>query len=305
MIENGTSLSDAYASHRGLLLDVAYRLLGSYSDAEDMVQQAFAKLLAADLDPIEDVRAWLVVVVSRLCLDELRSARVRRESYVGPWFPEPLLSDQGSTDPAEIVTLDETVRMAMLIVLERMSPAERVVFVLHDVFDFPFEKIAPMVQRSEAACRQLASRARRRVKEEGASQRFAIDPQTQAKVVDAFMAACAGGDIKTLLPLLDPAVAGWADLGGAAGPIDQPNVGAERVAAMVMRFFGTGSGAVLAARDVNGERGILATRDGRVSAVLSLTVRSGRVTRILVQADPRKLTRLNRVSPSFPRPGRV
>src|SRR5215471_11757606 len=156
--------NEAWSQHHGFLLDVAYRLLGSYSEAEDIVQEAFTRLLRSDLDPIEDLRAWLVVVVSRLCLDLLRSARVRRETYIGPWFPEPLLGiEDGGTDPASIVTLDESVRMAMLIVLERMSPAERVVFVLHDLFEYPFEKIAEMVGRTPAACRQLGSRARRGV----------------------------------------------------------------------------------------------------------------------------------------------
>src|SRR5438270_12898911 len=140
MIAINEWISEAWADHHGFLLDVAYRLLGSYNEAEDTVQEAFTRLLRTDLDPIEDVRAWLVVVVSRLCLDQLRSARVRREAYVGPWFPEPLIhSDDGLADPADIVTLDESVRMALLIGLERMSPAERVVFVLHDVFDYPFE----------------------------------------------------------------------------------------------------------------------------------------------------------------------
>src|SRR6202022_215576 len=148
MIENDAWVTDAWSNHHGFLLDVAYRLLGSYSEAEDIVQEAFSKLLRTDLDPIEDFRAWLVVVVSRLCLDQLRSARVKREAYIGPWFPEPLLfADDAATDPADVVTMDESVRFALLVVLERMSPAERVVFVLHDVFDMPFEKIGPMVGR--------------------------------------------------------------------------------------------------------------------------------------------------------------
>src|SRR5438067_3749922 len=208
MIES-TGFNQAWAEHHGFLLDVAYRLLGSYTDAKDVVQEAFTRLLRSDLDPIEDARAWLVVVVSRLCLDHLRSARVRRESYVGPWFPEPLIAIDGdASDPANVVTLDESVRMAMLIVLERMSPAERVVFVLHDVFDVPFEKVATMVDRTVAACRQLASRARKRIEEEGGAGRFAIDANEQQRVIDAFIAACATGQIRELLPLLDPSVIG-------------------------------------------------------------------------------------------------
>src|SRR4029077_16399753 len=135
VIESNARFTDAWTDHHRFLLDVAYRLLGSYSDAEDLVQEAFSRVLRHDPDPIEDVRAWLVVVVSRLCLDQLRSSRVKREAYIGPWFPEPLLfADDAATDPADVVTMDESVRFALLVVLERMSPAERVVFVLHDVF---------------------------------------------------------------------------------------------------------------------------------------------------------------------------
>src|SRR5437762_9760672 len=132
MIDNDAWVTQAWSDHHGFLLDVAYRLLGSYSDAEDVVQEAFTRLLRSDLDTSEHERAWLLVVVSRLSLDQLRSARVRHEAYIGPWFPEPIVDGDESTDPASIVTLDESVRLAMLIVLERMSPAERVVFVLHD-----------------------------------------------------------------------------------------------------------------------------------------------------------------------------
>ncbi len=287
--------NEAWSNYRGFLLDVAYRLLGSYSEAEDTVQEAFTKLLRTDLDPIEDVRAWLVVVLSRMCLDQLRSARVRHETYVGPWFPEPLIqSDDRSNDPAEIVTMDESVRLALLIVLERMSPAERVVFVLHDVFEFPFEKIAPMVKRSPAACRQLASRARRQINEEAAAPRFAIDPTVQRRVVDAFIAACAGGELASLLPLLDPSVAGWADLGGMLPPVSQPNVGREKVAEQVMRFFGVASGTTLTAQEVNGEPGIVAVRHGEVAAVLALTVKDSLITRVYVVGDPRKLVHVRR-----------
>jgi RNA polymerase sigma-70 factor (ECF subfamily) len=285
VVIEGSGFNQAWAEHHGFLLDVAYRLLGSYGDAEDIVQEAFTRLLRSDLDPIENVRAWLVVVVSRLCLDYLRSARVRHEAYVGPWFPEPIVD----ADPAGLVTLDESVRMAMLIVLERMSPAERVVFVLHDVFEFPFEKIAVMVGRTPAACRQLASRARRRVREDAGDGRFVFDRAEQQRVVDAFIAACASGEVERLLPLLDPSVAGWADVGGLLAPVRQPNVGPAKVGENVMRFFGVASGTVLEARDINGAPGIVAYRDGELAAVIALTARAGAITRVYVVADPRKL----------------
>jgi RNA polymerase sigma-70 factor (ECF subfamily) len=163
------------------------------------------------------------------------------------------------------------------------------------VFDFPFEKVAPMVKRSPAACRQLASRARRRINEEAASARFAIDPKVQQRVVDAFIGACAGGNLKALLPLLDPAVVGWADVGGTLAAVSQPNVGREKVAQQVMRFFGAPSGAILTAREINGEPGIIAFREGAPAAVLALTVKEGLVTRVYVVADPRKLAHVRRV----------
>ena len=296
VIESNERFTDAWTNHHRFLLDVAYRLLGSYSDAEDLVQEAFSRLLRTDLDPIEDVRAWLVVVVSRLCLDQLRSARVKREAYIGPWFPEPLpFSDDAATDPADVVTMDESVRFAVLIVLERMSPAERVVFVLHDVFDFPFEKVAPMVGRTVAACRQLASRARKRVEEEAGSARFAIDPAEQRRVIDALIAACASGDIKSLLPLLDPSVMGWADLGGTLPAVSRPNVGIELVAAPLMRYFGAPSGNKLVAHVINGELSVVAFFEGVVVSVLALTVTNQRISRVYVVSDPRKLTHVKRV----------
>jgi RNA polymerase sigma-70 factor (ECF subfamily) len=291
MIQNDARVTQAWSDHRGFLLDVAYRLLGSYSDAEDIVQEAFTRLLRTDLDPIEDLRAWLVVVVSRLCLDQLRSARVRREAYIGPWFPEPLVQQASdSPDPADLVTLDESVRMAMLVVLERMSPAERVVFVLHDVFEFPFEKIAPLVKRTPSACRKLASRARRQVKEEGDPIRFRVDPQLQSSVIDAFIKACASGDVQALLPLLDPSVIGWADLGGQLPAVSQPNVGRDLVGRQLIRFFGVESGSTLTRREVNGEPGIIVSRNGAIAAVLALTFKEGLITRVYAIADPRKLT---------------
>jgi RNA polymerase sigma-70 factor (ECF subfamily) len=191
--------------------------------------------------------------------------------------------------------MDESVRFALLVVLERMSPAERVVFVLHDVFDFPFEKIVPMVGRTVAACRQLASRARKRVAEEAGSARFAIDPAEQRRVVDAFIAACASGDIEALLPLLDPSVMGWADVGGTLPAVSQPNVGRETVAARVMRFFGAGSGNKLVAQVINSEPSVVAFSDGAVVSVLALSVTDHLISRVYVVSDQRKLVHVKRV----------
>jgi RNA polymerase sigma-70 factor (ECF subfamily) len=280
---------DAWSDDRRHLLDVAYRLLGSVSDAQDMVQEAFYRLLRAS-EEVDDVRGWLTVVVSRLCLDELRSARVRREAQVGPWFPEPLVDGaSGMEDPAERVTLDDSVRMALLILLERLSPAERVAYVLHDIFQFDFDAVGRVVGRSPVACRQLASRARRRVADGTSPARFEVEPAEQMRVAERFVAAAASGELAPLLKVLDPSVLGWADTGGARPELAVPLVGREHVAARMLPFV-AGPGAGLRVVPVNGEPGIMVTRHGEVAAVLLLTVRNGLITRIEAIADPRKLT---------------
>src|SRR5437879_7857514 len=213
--EKEPAFDEAWRENRRYRHDVAYRMLGSISDAEDIVQEAFVRLVRADLDQIEDSRGWLVVVVSRLCLDQLRSARSKRETYVGPWLPEPLIQPPGDEfDPAERVTLDDSVRMALLVVLERLSPAERGAFVLHDVFRFSFEDVAGIVGRSPEACRQLASRARRRIQEETGPARFDVDPAELSRIARRFIAASSNGDLDALMAVLDPDVAGWTDGGG-------------------------------------------------------------------------------------------
>src|SRR5438034_3115158 len=174
MKQDDAAFADTWREHRRYVLDVAYRMLGSISDAEDVVQETFARLLKQDADQIQDVRGWLVVVATRLCLDQLRSARSRRGSYVGPWLPEPVIEGE-TDDPADRVTLDDSVRMALLVVLERLTPAERAAFVLHDLFRFSFDDVARMVGRSPQACRQLASRARQHVQQQTGPARFAVD----------------------------------------------------------------------------------------------------------------------------------
>jgi len=280
----------AWREHRGYLLGVAYRLVGSVTEAEDMVQEAYARLLRADIDAIDEVRGWLVVVVTRLCLDHLRSARVKRESQPGQWLPEPLaVSD---VDPADVVAMDESVRMALLIVLERLTPAERVVFVLHDVFDYSFEEIAPMVDRTAAACRQLGSRARRRIQAEEGPPRLTVDADEMRRTAERFIAACEGGELQPLLEVLDPAVVGWADIGDMPPTFLQPNVGRDEVAPRVFRFFGPATNTHLTLAVVNGEPGIIARRGGKPFAVIVLSVRDGLVNAIYSIVDPQKLTRI-------------
>jgi RNA polymerase sigma-70 factor, ECF subfamily len=289
-LESGP-FAQAWHQHKGYLINVAYRLLGSVSEAEDMVQEAFARLLRADVDATADLRGWLVVVVTRLCLDQLRSARARHEIDPGPSFPEPLAHLAGSgADPAEIVTLDESVRMALLIVLERLTPAERVAFVLHDVFEYSFEELAPMVDRTSAACRQLASRARRRIRADTPSAPTAVDPLEMRRVAERFSAAVSGGELEPLLELLDPQVVGWVDVGEAGAALPQPTQGRGQVAEQAIRFFRPDRGISLLVAEVNGEPGIIATRAGRPMAVIVLAARDGLITAIYAIADPAKLT---------------
>jgi RNA polymerase sigma-70 factor (ECF subfamily) len=282
-------IGEAWRDNRRYLLDVAYRMLGRITDAEDVVQEAFARLVREGLDDIQDVRGWLVVVVSRLCLDQLRSARSRREAYVGPWLPEPVIQpeDQG-LDPAERVTLDDSVRMAMLVVLERLTPAERAAFVLHDVFQFSFEDVATIVGRSPEACRQLASRGRRRIQEETGPARFDVDPTELSRIAGRFIAASTEGDLAALEDVLDPNVVGWTDSGGITGAPRQPVTGRERVAALFLRFV-RDFRVTLVPVPVNGEPGAIALQDGRLLAVIAFETREKLISRIHSIANPEKL----------------
>jgi RNA polymerase sigma-70 factor (ECF subfamily) len=260
---------------------------GRIADAEDAVQEAFSRLVSADIDTIDDVRGWLIVVVSRISLDQLRSATARREI---PAVSEDLDAMGATTDPADRITLEDSVRLAMLVVLERLTPAERVVFVLHDVFQFSFDSVASIVGRSPAACRQLASRARRRVRSDTAPARFEIGVREQHWLAREFIAACAGGDLDALMQLLDPDVAGDVDFGGRAAP--RRAVGPRQVARGLLGPFGPGSGKSLVSHPINGRPGVLAFRDNRLIGVLVLEERAGRITHVHAIADPRQLPSL-------------
>ena len=281
------AFAEAWRDHRRYVLDVAYRMLGSVSDAEDVVQEAFARLLKQDPDQIQDVRGWLVVVATRLCLDQLRSARTKRESYVGPWLPEPVIEGE-TDDPADRITLDDSVRMAMLVVLERLTPAERATFVLHDVFGFSFEEVAKTVGRSVEACRQLASRARKRIEDETGPARFDVDPAEVGRLADRFIIAATDGDMAALMDVLDPDVVGWTDSAGLLGAPLEPLAGRERVMDQLLRFV-RGYGVTLSPLPVNGEPGVLVTRGGGLFAVIALETRAGRITRLHGIANPQKL----------------
>ena len=279
-------LAREFEARRGRLVRLAYASTGSLAEAEDCVQEAWLRLQrAADRDTIKDLGAWLTTTVSRLALDALGSAKARRERHAGPWLPEPVVEHVGD-DPAERVTLDESVSMALLVVLQTLSPAERTAFLLHDVFGMPFEEVAEVVGRSAAAVRQLASRARRHVRDE--RPRFPPSPRQQADLLDAFTSACADGDLDRLLALLDPGVVWRADGGGkvraapvlahGAAPIARLLVGYARRPPLWMR-----------AALVNGAPGLVMRDADGVLSVLALTVDAGRITAIDVIRDPDKL----------------
>ncbi|CAM3294733.1 RNA polymerase sigma factor SigJ [Kibdelosporangium persicum] len=267
------------------LLGIAYGITGDVGAAEDIVQEAWLRLSRAE--GVDDVTGWLVVVTSRLALDHVRSARFRREHYVGPWLPEPLVDG-----PEDRVTMAESVNMALLVVLETLSPAERTVFVLHEVFGMPFAEVAEAVGRSPAAVRQLAARARKHV---GArTPRFDLDHVQQKRVVDAFAKACDGRDIDGLLRLLDPDVVLHTDGGGRVRAARRPVYGADKVARFLVGISRT------VAVDhrlvqVNGWTGLLRFTETTLHSVVALTTANGRVTTIDIVANPEKLTRVRAV----------
>jgi RNA polymerase sigma-70 factor (ECF subfamily) len=277
---------EEFEAHRVHLQAVAYRMLGSLSDAEDALQEAWVRLSRADSDAVENLGGWLTTVVGRVCLDMLRTRRSRREDYVGPWLPEPIVTEGESGDPANEAVLADSVGLALFVVLETLTPAERLAFVLHDMFAVPFEEIAPMVDRSRAATRQLASRARRRV--QGAAPVPDADLPRQREVVNAFLAASRAGDFEALLEVLDPQVVFRMDSGDASRRAQRPITGAAAVARQVLtrgaRFAPLGRPAI-----VNGAAGVVVGRVGKPIAVVGFTVAHDRIVAIDVITDPDKL----------------
>jgi RNA polymerase sigma factor (sigma-70 family) len=286
-------------SERRQLINLAYRLLGSLAEAEDAVQETYARWYALpgpQQDAIASPGAWLTTVASRICLNLLGSARARRERYVGEWIPEPLPEaaewisgrPEGMTaDPADRVTLDESVTMAFLVVLESMTPAERVAFVLHDVFGYPFAEVAQIVGRTPAACRQLASSARRRIR---ASQAPATPAARQARIIRAFRRAWEAKDIDALIGLLDPDATAIADGGGLATTFLHPIEGGEQIArAWVEIANRLTSSTTFLERTVNGQPGVVIQEDGVTVTVFAFEVAGDRIKHIWVVRNPEKL----------------
>jgi RNA polymerase sigma-70 factor (ECF subfamily) len=285
-------LAAAFSQARPRLVRVAYAIIGSHSEAEDVVADCWFRLVAADEDePVRDVEAWAVVAVSRMALDVLRSARVRRERYVGPWLPEPVV--EAAADPADKVTLADEVGYAILVVMETLSPAERTAFVLHDLFGVTFDEVAAIVGRAPAAVRQLASRARRRVR--GQSPWPSTDAAEHRRVVEAFASAATSGDLAALIRVLDPDVVLVSDGGGLVTSARKPVLGADRVARFLLGVLAKEQpGDVIDRVVVNGAPGFAVYRQGELVTIASVTVAAGRVTRLDLVRAPGKLPRLVR-----------
>jgi RNA polymerase sigma-70 factor (ECF subfamily) len=290
MAENDL-LAEEFERHRARLRAVAYRMLGTVSDADDAVQESWLRLSRSEPEAIANLPGWLTSVVARVCLDMLRSRRARREDYIGSWLPEPVVSvEDREGDPQYEALLADSVGLALLVVLDSLSPPERLAFVLHDMFAVPFAEIAPIVGVTPTAARQLASRARRRVR--GATPVEDADLAQQRELVDAFLAASRDGDFEGLVAVLDPDAVFRIDAGGIAPRAREPVVGAEAVARQVLsrgRPFARFARPAI----VNGAAGVVVAPAGRPMAVVGFTCAGGRIVAIDLIADREKLRRLS------------
>ena len=281
-------LAGEFETHRAHLRAVAYRMLGSATEAEDAVQESWIRLGRTDANDIENLRAWLTTVVARVCLDILRTRTSRREDSLDTHVPDPVIA-RADGDPETDAMLADSVGLALLVVLETLEPAERLAFVLHDVFGMPFDEIAPIVDRSAVAARQLASRARRRVQSRAPNPDH--DLRQQRRVIDAFMAAAQEGDFEGLVAVLDPDIVLRAD-GGAVAGLSRVVRGARAVASQAATFSRSGLSNEMVL--VNGSIGFVARRpDGRVFSVIGFTIAGGRVVEMDILADPDRLSRLD------------
>ncbi|HEX2303918.1 MAG TPA: sigma-70 family RNA polymerase sigma factor [Gaiella sp.] len=281
-------LAERFEEHRVHLRAVAYRMLGSLSEADDAVQETWLRLSRTDTSGVESLGGWLTTVVARVSLNMLRSRRTRREEPLDLHMPEPIVDRADGTNPEHEALLADSVGLALLVVLETLSPAERLAFVLHDIFAVPFDEIAPIVDRSPEATRQLASRARRRVRGEHTVPDADLD--TQREIVDAFFKAAREGDFEALLEMLDPDVVVRADLGPAAGGFREVR-GAAAVAGQAVGY--SRMGLVMRPALVNGIAGAVSTLDGELFSVGSITVRRGKIVAMDILADPERLLGLD------------
>jgi RNA polymerase sigma factor (sigma-70 family) len=284
-------LAEQFEAHRTHLRAVAYRMLGSVSEADDAVQESWLRLSRSDPDRIDNLGGWLTTVVGRVCLDMLRSRKARREEPLGPHLPEPIVSSEDGVDPEHEALLADSVGLALLVVLETLTPPERLAFVLHDMFGVPFDEIAPLVERTPAAARQLASRARRQVR--GTVPEGDADPAQQREVVDAFLAAARDGDFEGLVAVLDPDVVLRVDRGAMPMPrgASREVHGARAVAEQARSFASLAQFAKPAL--VNGAAGFVVARQGRPFSVAGFTIAGGKIVEIDLLADSERLRDLD------------
>ena len=289
---------DVFHQHRALLFSIAYRMLGSVADAEDMLQETFLRWQKASDVEIRSPRAFLATVITRLCINQLQSARAKREEYFGQWLPEPLMTGQ-ATEPRVLSGIDDSLSTAFLVLLERLTPVERAVFLLREVFDYEYAEIAGTLGQSETNCRQILSRAKQHVKED--RPRFDASPREKESLLQQFLEATSNGEMQGLLALLSKDVVLYTDGGGKATAVPNPIYGADHVA----RFFLSTPGQLVTASivkriaQINGQPGIVTYLQGRPFGVLTLDVVDGRIRNIYIVRNPDKLQRLPQL-PSAP-----
>jgi RNA polymerase sigma-70 factor (ECF subfamily) len=282
-------LTQQFEAYRAQLRGVAYRILGSQADADDAVQEAWLRISRSDAGVVKNLGGWLTTIVARICLDALRSRKSRGEQPLDEHVPEPATSAEVGSSPETEMLMADSVGLALLVVLDRLAPAERLAYVLHDMFDRPFEEIAAIVDRSPAAARQLASRARRHV--QGAAKIGSADLSHQREVAEAFLAAAREGNFGALLAILDPDIVLRADVAAAPDGLAKKVIGAPAVARGALAFSGRVRSARLAL--VNGAVGVVVAPLGRLSVVLCLTIEHGKIIEIDVIADPARVRRLD------------
>lgn len=287
-----TTTDDAtFSEHRPLLFAIAYRMTGSVMDAEDIVQEAFLRWQRRADAEVESPKAYLSAVVTRLSIDHLRAARTQRETYIGDWLPEPLVTAPGP-DIAETAALHDSLAMAFLVLLEQLTPSERAAFLLHDVFGYDFREIATIIGRSEANCRQLARRARERV--HAGRPRFDPEPEQREKLLRQFLAACIDGDLAALVGTLADDAILWSDGGGKARATLRPIHGADRIARFAIGATRKAAGVGIRPVAINGQPGAAFVAGGRVVSVLTFDSADGRISTIRIVANPDKLRAADR-----------
>jgi RNA polymerase sigma-70 factor (ECF subfamily) len=284
---------ETFNQHRSLLFAIAYRMLGTVADAEDMVQETFLRWQQITEASVKSAKTYLSTILTRLCIDHLRSARVQREHYVGPWLPEPLMTQQ-TDDPATQVELADSVSMAFLVVLERLSPIERAVFLLREVFDYDYDEIAQMVGKSSANCRQILRRSRQHIRDQ--RPRFQVDRQQQEQITVKFLEATNQGNLQDLVSLLARDVTYWSDSGGKVAAALKPLQGAMKVARFLLALQSKRlATAVFHLIEVNGQPGIMMIMDDCLQSVTTLDIVDGSIQSIYTMRNPEKLQRIGEI----------